>query len=94
MVIKGATILDITTGSMIKNHVVVVKDGRIEEVSPARSADIPKGIEVVDLQGHTLLPGLIDMHVHLTSGGGYHGYERLKLTERRAILASCTQNKR
>ncbi len=87
MVIKGATILDITTGSMIKNHVVVVKDGRIEEVSPARSADIPKGIEVVDLQGHTLLPGLIDMHVHLTSGGGYHGYERLKLTdERRAIL--------
>ena len=87
MVIKGATILDVATGSMITNHVVIVKDGRIEEVSPARSADIPKGIEVVDLQGHTLLPGLIDMHVHLTSGGGYHGYERLKLTdERRAIL--------
>jgi len=87
MVIKGATILDVTNGDMIKNHVVIVKDGRIEAVSPARSADIPKGIEVLDLQGHTLLPGLIDMHVHLTSGGGYHGYERLKLTdERRAIL--------
>jgi imidazolonepropionase-like amidohydrolase len=87
MVIKGATILDVTTGDMIKNHVVIVKDGRIDAVSPARSADIPKGIEVIDLQGHTLLPGLIDMHVHLTSGGGYHGYERLKLTdERRAIL--------
>ena len=87
MVIKGATILDVTNGEMIKNHVVIVKDGRIDSVSPARSADIPKGIEVIDLQGHTLLPGLIDMHVHLTSGGGYHGYERLKLTdERRAIL--------
>ena len=87
MVIKGATILDVTNGDMIKNHVVIVKDGRIDAVSPARSADIPKGIEVIDLQGHTLLPGLIDMHVHLTSGGGYHGYERLKLTdERRAIL--------
>jgi len=87
MAIKGATILDVTNGEMIKNHVVIVKDGRIEAVSPARSADIPKGIEVLDLQGHTLLPGLIDMHVHLTSGGGYHGYERLKLTdERRAIL--------
>ena len=87
MVIKGATILDITSGDMIKNHVVIVRDGRIDAVSPARSADIPKGIEVIDLQGHTLLPGLIDMHVHLTSGGGYHGYERLKLTdERRAIL--------
>ena len=87
MVIKGATILDVTNGDLIKNHVVIVKDGRIDAVSAARSADIPKGIEVIDLQGHTLLPGLIDMHVHLTSGGGYHGYERLKLTdERRAIL--------
>ena len=87
MVIKGATILDVTNGDMIKNHVVIVKDGLIDAASPARSADIPKGIEVIDLQGHTLLPGLIDMHVHLTSGGGYHGYERLKLTdERRAIL--------
>ena len=87
MVIKGATILDVTNGDLIKNHVVIVKDGRIDAVSPARSADIPKGIEVIDLQGHTLLPGLIDMHVHLTSGGGYHGYQRLKLTdERRAIL--------
>ena len=87
MVIKGATILDVTDGNLIKNHVVIVKDGRIDAVSPARSSDIPKGSEVIDLQGHTLLPGLIDMHVHLTSGGGYHGYERLKLTdERRAIL--------
>ena len=87
MVIKGANILNVTNGDMLKNHVIIVKDGRIDAVSPARSADIPKGIEVIDLQGHTLLPGLIDMHVHLTSGGGYHGYERLKLTdERRAIL--------
>ena len=86
MVIKGATILDVTNGDMIKNHVVIVKDGRIDAISPSRSADIPKGIEVVDLQGYTLLPGLIDMHVHLTSGGGYHGYER-------PSWASYTQNK-
>ena len=85
--IKGATILDVTNGEMVKNHVVIVKDGRIASVTPARLMEIPKSIDVIDLQGHTLLPGLIDMHVHLTSGGGYHGYERLKLTdERRAIL--------
>ena len=87
LVIKGASVLDVVTGDLIEDHLIVVKDGRIERVDAARSTDLPKGIEVVDLQGHTVLPGLIDMHVHLTSGGGYHGYESLKLTdERRAIL--------
>ena len=87
LVIKGAKILDVVTGDLIEDHLIVVKDGRIERVDAARSTDLPKGIEVVDLQGHTVLPGLIDMHVHLTSGAGYHGYESLKLTdERRAIL--------
>ena len=41
----------------------------------------------MDLRGHTMLPGLIEMHVHLTSGGSYHGDDRVKLTdERQAIL--------
>ncbi|MDB2557948.1 amidohydrolase family protein [Luminiphilus sp.] len=87
LIIKGANLLDVMTGELVKDHVVLVNDGRIARISATRSADLPAGVDVIDLQGHTLLPGLIDMHVHLTSGGGYHGYESLKLTdERRAIL--------
>ena len=87
MAIKGAAILDVTTGALHSGRIVLVKNGRIARVAPAGEVTIPAGSDVLDLQGHTLLPGLIDMHVHLTSGGGYHGYERLKLTdERRAIL--------
>ena len=87
MAIKGAAILDVTTGELHSGRIVLVKNGRIARVAPAGEVTIPAGSDVLDLQGHTLLPGLIDMHVHLTSGGGYHGYERLKLTdERRAIL--------
>ena len=86
MLIKGASILDVVSGELIDNSVIVVERGRIEYVGPANAAPATSA-KVLDLQGHTILPGLIDMHVHLTSGGGYHGYERLKLTdERRAIL--------
>ena len=87
LAIKGAAILDVVSGDLLRGYVVLVNDGQITRVARERSVMIPAGSEVLDLQGHTLLPGLIDMHVHLTSGGGYHGYERLKLTdERRAIL--------
>ena len=86
MLIKGASILDVVSGDLIDNSVIVVERGRIEYVGPANAAPTTSA-KVLDLQGHTILPGLIDMHVHLTSGGSYHGYERLKLTdERRAIL--------
>ena len=86
MLIKGASILDVVSGDLIDNSVIVVERGRIEYVGPANASPTTSA-KVLDLQGHTILPGLIDMHVHLTSGGSYHGYERLKLTdERRAIL--------
>ena len=51
MVIKGASILDVTNGELLKNHVVVVDDGRIAKVSPASSTSLPRGVEVVDLRG-------------------------------------------
>jgi imidazolonepropionase-like amidohydrolase len=51
---------------------VTVTDGRIVSIAPGRVA-APEGAEVVDLGGKTLLPGLIDLHVHLTGdpGGDY-----------------------
>jgi imidazolonepropionase-like amidohydrolase len=56
---------------------VVITDGRITAVGKAGDA-IPAGAKVVDLPGATLLPGLIDMHVHLDSVaeiGGYNGLQ-------------------
>ena len=69
MLIKGASILDVVSGELIDNSVIVVERGRIEYVGPANAAPTTSA-KVLDLQGHTILPGLIDMHVHLTSGGG------------------------
>jgi imidazolonepropionase-like amidohydrolase len=52
-------------GRVINDAVVVVKDNRIESVGSGRAA-IPRGARVVDLRRFTAIPGLIDVHTHMT----------------------------
>lgn len=54
-------------GTQIANPVVVVQGERIVAVGPAAQVKVPAGAAVVDLAGHTLLPGFIDAHTHLAS---------------------------
>ena len=51
----------------VKDKAVLVKDGRIADITD--NEDIPEVYEKVDLRGAYLLPGLIDLHVHLASSG-------------------------
>jgi imidazolonepropionase-like amidohydrolase len=52
---------------------VIVTDGRITQILDGAQA--PAGTEVVDLRGKTVMPGLIDVHVHLTGKSGEPWYE-------------------
>jgi imidazolonepropionase-like amidohydrolase len=78
--VSADRLLDVKTGKYVDHPVVVITDGRIAAVGKAGDA-VPAGAERVDLPGVTLLPGLIDMHVHLTSSPLFGGYNRYQFTD-------------
>ena len=63
IVLHAARLIDVETGRVIAPGEVLVRGGRIAEAGTAVTH--PAGAETIDLGGRTLLPGLIDAHVHL-----------------------------
>ena len=80
VVVKAAHMVDVLGGRMVDGVQVVVDGQRILSVGKAGDA-IPAGAKVVDLGERTLLPGLIDMHVHLTADPRLSGYRGLEYTD-------------
>jgi imidazolonepropionase-like amidohydrolase len=70
LVLRGGEYLDTRAGVLRPNGAIVVRDGRIVELQPpAAVRKPPAGARTLDLDGRTILPGLIDAHVHLTLSG-------------------------
>jgi len=63
VVLKAAHIFDSVSGKLADHGVVVVQDGKI--LSVGTDSPIPSGAKVIDLGDATLMPGMIDSHVHL-----------------------------
>jgi imidazolonepropionase-like amidohydrolase len=63
--IRAARIIDGTGAAPIQNGIVLVTDDKIVAVGPASSVRVPAGARQLDLGDVTLLPGFIDLHVHL-----------------------------
>ena len=80
-VVTAARMLDVRSGKLIDNPQIVVREGRIVSVGRAGDA-VPAGAERIDLKDMTLLPGLIDMHVHIDSDPTYSGYTYLQFSDR------------
>jgi len=62
----GGTIIDGTGRPAIADGVVVVRDGKIADVGPRASVAIPEGVATVPITGKFVIPGLWDMHTHVT----------------------------
>ncbi len=80
VVVTADKMIDVQKGTVIGHPVVTIVDGRITSVG-VQAGSAPSGARHVDLPGMTLLPGLIDMHVHLTGDPHFSGYKGLEFTD-------------
>ena len=62
-------LLDPASGDTTREAAVLIQDGHVTYVGRRANAQVPRDAEVIDATGLTVLPGLIDCHVHLTSLG-------------------------
>lgn len=68
--LRCGDVLDVASGELQGEHTIVVTDGRIDALNPGfpeASGQAAADIEEIDLRGMTCLPGLMDMHTHLSS---------------------------
>jgi imidazolonepropionase-like amidohydrolase len=70
LAILHARLFDPATLAIQPEMTVIVAGNRIQAVGKDGEVTVPPGVEVIDARGKTLLPGLWDMHVHLSESDG------------------------
>ncbi|KAB3534384.1 amidohydrolase family protein [Alkaliphilus pronyensis] len=76
IVFQNVNIITMTDDKVLENYSVVIKDDLIAEIGKFETVTIPEDAKIIEGEGKYLMPGLVDMHVHLFS---YTGEENLYL---------------
>ena len=85
--VRCGKLLDVRSGRVLTDQVVTFDDkGIITSVEIFSPAAVPAGVTAVDLSGATCLPGLIDVHTHLTHDPKYSSYKRLGVSVPQATV--------
>ncbi|HUJ14218.1 MAG TPA: amidohydrolase family protein [Thermoanaerobaculia bacterium] len=71
--LTGATLIDGRGGAPVANANVIIRDGKIDCAGSAAQCPVPEGIDVTDVRGMWITPGLIDSHVHFSQTGWADG---------------------
>jgi imidazolonepropionase-like amidohydrolase len=80
-------VVDGTGAAGREDQTVVISQGKIQSVGDAASAHVPKDAQVIDLQGYTVIPGLVGMHDHMFYPAGDAIFHEMAISFPRLYLA-------
>ena len=88
--IRSKRLLDGSRRPAVQDAVVLIEGERISAVGPASQITLPAGTEVLDAGDRTVMPGMIDAHVHmLSTGSNSSGVESRAMSDSQAMLVAA-----
>jgi len=93
-VIRPGRLLDVRTGQLRTGQAIVVEGDKITRIAASAEVQAAAGDTTIDLPEATLLPGLIDMHTHLTFELSSLGYQGLGISTAREALHGAKNARR
>lgn len=88
LVLAGGRLIDGFGGPPMENAVIVIEGNTIRAVGPESVVKVPAGARVIDTNGYTVMPGLMDMHVHLmiVGHGDYDHWDKTYPSKYRDVI--------
>ena len=93
-VIRAGRVLNVRTGELKANQAIVIEGDKIAKIAPSGEVTAGAGDTTIDLPDATVLPGLIDMHTHLTFDLNSLGYQGLSISTAREALHGARNARR
>lgn len=87
--VRAGQLLDVDSGELKTDQAILIEDGVILQVGAAADLPTPEAARTLDLSQMTVLPGLSDAHVHLTSNHDQHGFRGLAASLPRQALTGA-----